>query len=608
MTDTSVGRNFDKHPRKPFQATIPGLVFLLCFVIPAMASTPLALQITKTNTSWPVILKVSGPPGSNVLVQSSADLVHWETETFVTCNGQVAVQPSSSWSSATRFYRLATSSMFSSNAMLKGVVRYSGPRPVPASVSYTAPDGSTYKVAQAYPGWCVFYADPTASFASVSNAVRNLGGAIRAALPAAGIYEAQVSGNFAQFLSGLYSQDWFIDGGPAGPASLGSASTEVAVLDWDDPDGSGVCSRMHMSDVGLLAGRRRPFDAYDANDPKLVDVHDRATELPAEALARMVSAYEARKHVTINLSLQSPSSGAALSSDQSNCTDDDCASIRRDQKLFYQGFLQMLDQTLTKQPAVADNALLVVIAGNAGVGLDNELAELKEQYPAAFNRMVIVGGTDEQGKIAKHYNHLNDNSVPNMVYARADNVWPVGCDGTSYAAPEVSSALDAIWLRATNATSAQLLKAFHRTLATTATNNVIPFDAKGKVTTNFINQVVQAIADLPPDITPKKADLPTIGGCAGGSASATFSITAPNDVSWSISWTGLHPSIGTHSVSPSAGKGPATVTFTATVLPQKPNFSCSDTYSLTYGDQLSVTFSTGQQYWVSVNYTYLAVW
>jgi hypothetical protein len=253
--------------------------------------------------------------------------------------------------------------------------------------------------------------------------------------------------------------------------------------------------------------------------------------------------------------------------------------------------------------------MLVIIAGNAGVNLDSELADLKSQYPAAFNRMVVVGGTDANGNIAKDYNHLNDNSVPNMVYARAEDVSRTpGCSGTSFAGPEVASVLDAVWQQATNYTSGQILKAFYKALALASTNNVIPSDAKGRVTTNFINQVVAGLATLPPDIRPRTAKLSTIGGCDGGSASTVFTITAPTNVTWSISWTGLPGSIGSHTVSPSAGTGPAKVTFTAAVLPQRPNFTCSDTYNLNYGDQLAVEFSSGEFYFVGVNYSYLAVW
>ena len=107
--------------------------------------------------------------------------------------------------------------------------------------------------------------------------------------------------------------------------------------------------------------------------------------------------------------------------------------------------------------------------------------------------MVIVGGTDAGGNIYPAFNHLADNSVPNMVYVRAINVQPNGCDGTSFAGPEVTSVLDAIWAQTPNATSAKVLAAFYRVLAQTGTNNVIPSDSNGKVTTNFINNAVTLI-------------------------------------------------------------------------------------------------------------------
>jgi hypothetical protein len=577
---------------------------------------PLKLQlVTLTNpttANWQFKVVASGPTGSNALLQFSRDNINWEMQTFVTCNGQVEQEAGISRTVPTGFFRLVMDDTFTTNRMLRGTLRYSGPRPALIDTSYTALDGHLYTVRGAYAGWCVIYGDPATSFVTVSNAFQARGGTILSAMPASGIYQVRVgSGDVASFLSSLYAETWFVDGGPTGPALRGSVSrvgSDVDVLDWNDINDSSPCSGAHMSDVATVAGSRRPFDAYDANDPKLIDVHDRTTELPAEVLAHMVDAYKAGKHLTVNLSLQSPSSGAVISSDRSSCTNADCADIRRDQKLFYQGFLQMLDQTIQKQPAVADNAMLVIIAGNAGVNLDSELTDLKSQYPAAFNRMVVVGGTDAAGNIANYFNHLNDNTSQNMVYARAENVYPVGCSGTSFAAPEVSSVIDTVWLQASNYTSAQILKAFRLTLAKSATNNVIPTDAKGKVTTNFINQVVQTLATLPGNVNPKSAILPMIGGCPGGSAATTFHITAPTNVTWSISWTGLPASIGNHDVSPSSGTGNATVTFKATVLPQKPNFTCNDTYQLTYGDQLAISFSTGEFYWVSVNYTYLAVY
>jgi hypothetical protein len=241
-----------------------------------------------------------------------------------------------------------------------------------------------------------------------------------------------------------------------------------------------------MSNVAQIAGRRRPFDIYSANNPQTFDVHDRTPTLPAEVLLRMKKAYDAKERVTINLSLQSPASGEAISGDKSG--NPFWNDIREAQFTFFETLLQMLEETSIKQPDVADNALISIIAGNAGVDLDDELSDLQSLYPDAFARVLIVGGTDTSGNIYPSYNHLDDNTVQNMVYARAQNV--SGCSGTSFAAPEVTSVLDAIWSQATNKTSAQVLTAFYQVLSQTGTNNIIPADSTGKVTTNFINQVV----------------------------------------------------------------------------------------------------------------------
>ena len=160
-----------------------------------------------------------------------------------------------------------------------------------------------------------------------------------------------------------------------------------------------------MSDVADIAGSRRPYDMYDANDPQTFDVHDRTPTLADEVLLRMQKAYDDKKRVTINLSLQSPDSAVSMG-DSSGCATSFCGDVREGQFIFFEKFLQMLEKTSVTQPDLADNSLISIIAGNAGVDLDAQIARLKSQYPNGFARMVIVGGTDTNGNIATDFNQI----------------------------------------------------------------------------------------------------------------------------------------------------------------------------------------------------------
>lgn len=116
-------------------------------------------------------------------------------------------------------------------------------------------------------------------------------------------------------------------------------------------------------------------------------------------------------------------------------------------------------------------------------------------------------------------------------------------------------------------------------------------------------------APLPPVVAPASASLGTTGGCAGGTVSTSFGIVAPPGMTWTIAWTGLPAFIGDHQVTPTTGSGPGTVTFRATLLPQKPTpgFTCSDTLTFNYGDSVAIFFSNGDTVYFSVNYDYLSV-
>jgi len=454
-------------------------------------STQLALSFTTSvlpSGDQSFVLEGHGPAGTDVLLEYATNLMkpNWATLTFFTLPGQIEEAYDIFDSAPVRYYRLNAGSSMFANPMFQGIIRYAGNYPNPTNIAYQGIDGTAHTAVGAYPGWLELIADTSVTVPLITNFIQSIGGTVRSAIPAAGLYWVQVAeGSEAVTLSNCFTQAWLRDGFPATPAVFGSLDTSIDVLDWDDPHGpSGGCARRHMTDVADIAGSRRPYDLYDRNDPQTFDVHDRTATLPAEVLLRMKEAYDAHKRVTINLSLESPDSAVSMG-DASGCMSAYCGDVRTGQYGFFEGLLQMLETTSATQAGMADNTLVSIIAGNAGVDLDQQIALLKAKYPNGFARMVIVGGTDLNGNISRDFNHLTDNTVPNMVYARA---WAVqGCNGTSFAAPEVTSVLDTIWSQATNKTSAQILAAFHQAMGT---NNIIPAGATGRVTTNFINQVV----------------------------------------------------------------------------------------------------------------------
>jgi len=480
------------HPLIILLALLAGLIQFA-----AQATSNLTLSVSTTilpSGDRSFILHGNGPAGTNVVLEYTTNLAtpNWTSLTFFTLSGQVEEAYDVFTNDQARLYRLNAGDTIFTNAMFQGVIRYAGTYPNPTNISYVGIDGKPYTVVGVYPGWLELIADPFTSISVITNSINSVGGKIKSAIPALGQYWIQVTnGTEGIVLSNLFNQFWVIDGFPAMPAVFGSANTLVDVLDWNDPNysGGGSCGRGHMSEVASIAGRRRPFDMYDRNDPQKFDVHDRTPTLSADVLLRMQEAYAANKRVTINLSLQSPSSGEMVSSDKSGNPSYDY--IREAQFTFLETIMEMLEVQSITQPGLADNTLISVIAGNAGVDLDVELSDLKSLYPDAFARVLIVGGTDISNNIYTSFNHLDDNTVQNMVYARAQNV--NGCSGTSFAGPEVTSVLDAIWSQTTNKTSADILEAFHQVLAQTGTNNIIPTDAHGLVTTNFINQVVTLI-------------------------------------------------------------------------------------------------------------------
>ncbi len=405
-------------------------------VIAPASPVPSGLSLSATSSVLPTgehsfILRGHGPPGTNVVLEYSTNLAtpDWTGLTFFTLPGQIEEAYDLFSNYQRRYYRLSASPALFTNALFSGVTRYAGSYPAPADVSYIGMNGAACTCYGACPGWVELLVDPATDIAVIADFINAGGGNIASAIPAAGLYWVQVTnGTTAAFLTQYFSQPWNVDGGPAFAPVLGDS----VEMDWDNLVDTDICGALHGSFTRALAGSRASPD-----DATLVDVHDRVMTLPEEVLFRMVSAKNEGHSLVVNLSLQAPANNrVAQGVNRTGCDDDYCHAIRVQQELFFLEFLSVIDSAIRVEPAVADNALIVIIAGNGGIDLDKEIADAKADYPAAFARMMIVGGTDTNGNISTIRNHLSNNTSRNMVYARSENVRICGCDGTSYAGPK----------------------------------------------------------------------------------------------------------------------------------------------------------------------------
>jgi hypothetical protein len=328
-------------------------------------------------------------------------------------------------------------------------------------------------------------------------------------------------------------------------------------LDWNDPTDPGACGRFHGSFVTEISSRRgssttlvdAEAEAADGND--LVDL----------ALGQVEAARAEGRRLVLNMSLQSGASDIP-GADRTGCNTVECRTIRHQQYLFYRQFMAMLEQAFLVDEALADNTIIVVIAGNAGVALDTQIQALRVQFPNAFARLRIVGGADETGSVVPTFNHVANNATGHMVYARGVDVEVGGtfCDGTSFAAPEVTSVLDAIWALHPELTATQVLEAFMQALAEMGEDGVLPQDETGRVPQFFIDRAAflagpqvpaTSIADFNGTYTGGYSGVALIedevagivtqpigGGVAFSVAGGSISVTAPIPGSGSVALTG----------------------------------------------------------------------
>ena len=373
-----------------------------------------------------------------------------------------------------------------------GATQFSGTLPQAAPVSYQTKAGTAMTAKPAYPGYVYLYAKLQTDQATVEKAVQANGGSIAASLPAAGLYMIKVTaGQEGAFLTALFKESWAAEGMPVFPLVRGS----VGIMDfYGGTQTPSDCYKDHGELTGRKGGRLGGsiFNVDLEKDLPSINNVDVAAKIAQIAEANA----NGWDRIVVSLSLQSGASSYPISAEDKAAGCDDCAYIQAQQLAYYYPYFQTMEALFKNNPAAADKTSIVIIAGNAGVDLDFELNKLRNDFPQAFARMMIAGGTDGP-KIAQDFNYLKDNSAQNMVYSKAkgvaicnaDGSIVATCSGTSYAAPEVAAVLDYIWARNPDLTSEQLIDVLKTALKEKGTDNMLPQEGCG-TTQAFLDRAV----------------------------------------------------------------------------------------------------------------------
>jgi len=375
-------------------------------------------------------------------------------------------------------------------SMLYGAKRFTGPLPPLATVSFVTKSGEALTLYEAHSGLIDLFAEPQTPPAEIAAAIQAGGGAVVGKIPRVGHYLVQVpSGQEGAFLAAMFTHGWVINGFPAVPAAQGGGRIEVIDSDVADDD-AGACEALHATFVRHV-GSRRGGDVSlidpGAPRPKLEDLYHLM-------LGRMQKAAEDGRRLVLVIPLESMANKRTISGEE------DVKAIREAQGVFLAAFWLAMARTVAQVPDLADNTILVLIAGNAGVDLDGPLMSLRFLFPEAFEHIVIVGSAKVSGDIERNDNHVNDNRAGNMVYARGVDVKTAtdhSCDGSSFAGPEVASVLDFIWSRNRQLISPQVVRAFRQAVGEKGTDNIIPQDNEGYTPQTFLDCLVEMLGGTP---------------------------------------------------------------------------------------------------------------
>lgn len=373
----------------------------------------------------------------------------------------------------------------------EGYIKFNATLPATANITYVDRNGQTLVAESSYPGFIYVIVDLSTPLASVNRSIAANDGEIVSAIPLAGIYVAQVApGTESAFLSAMYKETWFLDGIPAFP--LAPAAVTVYDMFSSNP-APADCLNDHGNFVSNVA--KRLASSTDEIDVRSANPY----EIAADMTARMEIAKEKGQNQVFSLSLQPKGMATGVPpEDRTGCVTLYCNYARQSEKVMFRIYLHTLQNLINNDPTAAERAVIVISAGNVGVDLDREMAKLRGEYPDAFRRVKVVGGTINPNMVEPILNHLQDNSIkdgtsPNMIYARGIDVdvgWNKLCSGTSFAAPEVSGVIDYIWSKAPSLNASQVIDAFDQAMREQAKNGVVPQDREGRTLQSFLDRAV----------------------------------------------------------------------------------------------------------------------
>ncbi|MGC8816215.1 MAG: S8/S53 family peptidase [Candidatus Hadarchaeum sp.] len=333
-----------------------------------------------------------------------------------------------------------------------GVIPYGGGYPVVTEISYVAKDGTTITGVEAYSGLVVILTKKGTKNATVVAGVEYLGGELVLGVPVCGYYWARVTtGEEAGFISNLWDESWVDDAFPCTPIDL--AQKGITYVDaeqtsgwfWDAYDSGALDSNQviidawsndgsthHGTNVSDIASgctssatAKSEVDVYYQPNGTEKGYINGGSIVPAIALT-MINAKDADRVTAINLSL-GYRDGLADGSDRHGVESADVTKIQTGEYQFLAGILHGME--VMGQPYL-DHILISIAAGNMGVDLTGQLADLREKYPNAWDHVIIAGGLDGNNERIRAFN--TSENPDDIIYAQM----PAGLNGTSFAAPQ----------------------------------------------------------------------------------------------------------------------------------------------------------------------------
>jgi hypothetical protein len=166
-----------------------------------------------------------------------------------------------------------------------------------------------------------------------------------------------------------------------------------------------------------------------------------------------------------------------------------------------------------------DHVLVTIAAGNYGLDLTEQLNDLKERYPNAWDHVVIAGGLDSNNERIRDFN--TSENPDDVIYAQM----PQGLYGTSFAAPQLTCLATALAAARPDLNSWQLKKAILESAPVISTYRTKPTLAAALAKAN--------------ELFPPNAPTPDIVGTWSGPYTAT--VTESNGLTYNdggtLTWT-----------------------------------------------------------------------